>query len=62
MQKLTAKKFHGVPPGDTKTIPIPVPLKGSTISGLKYRGLRFSIGQSLFVRHRFFVGKAMVQH
>jgi hypothetical protein len=30
--------------------------------GLKYRGLRFSIGQSLFVRHRFFVGKAMVQH
>jgi hypothetical protein len=33
MQKSTAGKFHGVAPGDTKAIPIPVPLKGATISG-----------------------------
>ena len=30
--------------------------------GQKYCCLRFSIDQSLFVRHRCFVGKAMVQH
>jgi hypothetical protein len=34
MQKFAAGKFHGVPPCDTNAIPIPVPLKGATISGL----------------------------
>jgi hypothetical protein len=29
MEKLSAGKFHGVPPCDTKDIPIPVPLKMS---------------------------------
>jgi hypothetical protein len=33
MQKFSTGKFHGVRPGDTKAIPIPVPLKGATISG-----------------------------
>jgi hypothetical protein len=32
VQKSTAGKFHDVPPGCTKAIPIPVPLKGATIS------------------------------
>jgi hypothetical protein len=32
MQKSTARKFHGVPPGDDKTIPIPVLLKEVAIS------------------------------
>ena len=32
MQKSTTRKFHGAAPGSTKAIPIPTPLKGSTIS------------------------------
>jgi hypothetical protein len=32
MQKSTARKFHGVPPGDNKTIPIPVLLNEVAIS------------------------------
>jgi hypothetical protein len=33
MQKSSAGKFHGVPPGDTKAIPISAPLEGAAISG-----------------------------
>jgi hypothetical protein len=32
VQKSTAGKFHGLRPGDTKAIPIPVPRKGAAIS------------------------------
>jgi len=37
MKKMSAGKIHGASPGDTKAIPIPVPLKGATISGLASR-------------------------
>jgi hypothetical protein len=34
MEELSSTvKFHGVPLGDTNAIPIPVPLKGASISG-----------------------------
>jgi hypothetical protein len=36
MQKISAGKFHGVPPGDTKAILISMRPKGSQDSGWHY--------------------------
>jgi hypothetical protein len=39
MQKTTARKFHGAPPGNVKAIPISGPLKGSRFLRMALFGL-----------------------
>jgi hypothetical protein len=36
MQKTTARKFHGAPPGNVKAIPISGPLKGSRFLRMRF--------------------------